>query len=314
MATTVLRFEKVKGIENVRQAGAHQHRLHADTPNADPSRKRLNRVIYGTNNLAQEVKGRLAVLEKEPRKNAVLMVEGIITLSPEMLVEEGGKENLDNLNKWYNHAKRWLKEEYGDNLVSAVLHRDESSPHIHFGVVPIIKNKSGKLGLSARDIFNKEGLQNFQKSYFAAMQKAFPELNPPKFGSKRKHTELKEFYASVDKIKDDLKIDAENMLKQLEIECRDSIKANVMPLIEKSIDNLAEKLEGRLTEEMRQQLKAEMLMSTGGIVEDAFQATDALKNAKTEIDRKVDSLKAEVKPRDEAPDFTSKQQTKPKRS
>ena len=53
--TTILRFEKVKHIANVRQAGAHQHRHHLETPNADPALKSKNVTLVGDSNLGKTV-------------------------------------------------------------------------------------------------------------------------------------------------------------------------------------------------------------------------------------------------------------------
>ncbi|MDF4835329.1 plasmid recombination protein, partial [Vibrio parahaemolyticus] len=124
MGTTILRFAKIKNVANIRQAGAHQHRHHKNTPNANPQLNKLNRYFHGTNNLAADVKGRLEILDKEPRKNSVLAMEGLLQLSPE-LIKPDGKEDIEVLREWYKQSKEWLNNEFGDNLVNAVLHRDE---------------------------------------------------------------------------------------------------------------------------------------------------------------------------------------------
>lgn len=56
-------------------------------------------------------------------------------------IEESG--NLDN---WCMDNLDWLKETFGeDNLVSAVLHMDEKTPHIHATIVPIVSGERRKV-------------------------------------------------------------------------------------------------------------------------------------------------------------------------
>ena len=64
------------------------------------------------------------------------------------------------LDGWCNDSLQWLSETYGErNLVSAVLHMDEKTPHIHATIVPIVtgerrkakkKNRTGKRNTARR--------------------------------------------------------------------------------------------------------------------------------------------------------------------
>ncbi|HAS6601733.1 MobV family relaxase [Vibrio parahaemolyticus] len=200
MSTTILRFEKHKHFANLRQAGAHQHRHHLSTPNADPCRTHLNRTFIGSTNLAADVKERLRVLAKPPRKNAVLAMDGMLTLSPELFRSGDLDAQKQTLKRFALAAKRWLLEKFGDNVVNAVLHRDETSPHIHFTVVPIERSVSGQYTLNARKLFNKDTLHDFQCDYFETMQNHFPSLEPPKYKQKTSHTTLKAFYAGLNQL------------------------------------------------------------------------------------------------------------------
>lgn len=188
MGTTILRVEKVKSMANIRQSGAHIHRHHANTPNADPALKHRNTQAMGSNNLARDVQSRLDTLSKPPRRNAVLAVDGILSLSPDLLGDE------ESVKKWGNAALGWLKEEFGENLVSVVLHRDESTPHIHFTVVPVDEKPDGRRVLNARDMFDKWKLAAMQRSYNAAIQRRIENVQEPNYGSKAKHTTIAQFY------------------------------------------------------------------------------------------------------------------------
>ena len=49
------------------------------------------------------------------------------------------------MDHWCDDNLKWLKETFGEeNLVSAVLHMDEKTPHIHATVIPIVSGERRK--------------------------------------------------------------------------------------------------------------------------------------------------------------------------
>ena len=90
------------------------------------------------------------------RKDAVLCDEWIITSDKsffEKLSEEETREFLRPL--------KIIAENYGeDNIAYASVHLDESTPHMHMGVVPF---KDGKL--SSKAMFDKEELKKIQRRF-----------------------------------------------------------------------------------------------------------------------------------------------------
>lgn len=76
---------------------------------------------------------------KKTRKGQNLAIEIILTGSPETM------NNLDEkqLDKWVNETMDWAREQWGEkNIVTAVLHMDEKTPHIHLILVPIVQGLS----------------------------------------------------------------------------------------------------------------------------------------------------------------------------
>lgn len=244
MSTTILRVEKVKSMANVRQSGAHQFRHHVDTPNADPERKSLNHTFVGSGNLGRDVQSRLDTLTKAPRKNAVLAIDGLVTLSPELFKTKG------NLVKWGNQTHKWLKEQFGENLVSAVVHRDESNPHMHFTVVPVDEKADGRRVLNARDMFDKWQLSDMQRSYNEAMRGCIENVQAPKHGSKARHTTISQFYDVLNNEQDELVSDIVSSLRQRlegEVEGRfesllGGLDAYVLERMSKTSDDMQEQL------------------------------------------------------------------------
>lgn len=90
------------------------------------------------------------VLEKngiaKTRKNAVVLAELLFTASHEFF------ENMtdDEIRQFFQECYDFACKKYGqENIISAVVHMDEKTPHMHLELVPI---KDGKL--NARELFN----------------------------------------------------------------------------------------------------------------------------------------------------------------
>ncbi len=237
MTTTILRFEKHKHFVNIRHAGAHQHRHHKLTPNVDKSRSHLNRAFIGSSNLVEDVKKRLNILTKPPRRNSVLAMDGLLTLSPEVFMGVTKEEQYKTLKTFALASREWLVNTFGDNVVNAVLHRDETSPHIHFTIVPIQRNELGESKLNARDLFNKKTLHEFQRGFFEFMYQYFPSLTHPKYKEKATHTTLKEFYSGINrfegKMDSHLSAEFEQQKECLQKEMTKTIQKHIEQWLEK---------------------------------------------------------------------------------
>ena len=102
-----------------------------------------------------------------------------------MRVQDEGK-----LDEWCDDNLQWLHRTFGrENTVSAVLHMDEHTPHIHATVVPIVtgerrkakkkqtegkrtyRKKANAVHLCADDLLTRERLVAYHDSYAAAMAK-----------------------------------------------------------------------------------------------------------------------------------------------
>ncbi len=82
------------------------------------------------------------------RKDSVRAIKFMLTASPGWF-EKATKEQFE---QWQEANVDWLKTKYGEaNLVSAVLHVDEQTPHIHAHIVPITAD--GRL--SAKDLIGR---------------------------------------------------------------------------------------------------------------------------------------------------------------
>lgn len=139
----ILRVQKCKGAEigamqyhNDREPGNHTN------PDIDPTRTRMNREMCPHADYDGEVQSRIDAGysgTRKVRKDAVRLVEGIVTASPEFF--EGA--SVEEVRGFFDSAFEFCREEFGEsNMVHFTVHMDEETPHAHFGFVPL---RDGKL-------------------------------------------------------------------------------------------------------------------------------------------------------------------------
>lgn len=163
-----------------------------ETPNANPEITPNNKVLAGTDakeamqGIRMRLKGVEAQTGRKVRKDAVVAIEVMQTASPAFF---DGK-NSDEIQIWASQNIIWLKKHFGaDNLLSATLHLDETTPHIHAVVFP--QNSKGRL--CAKDwLGGAEKLSAMQDSYALEMDSF--ALERGKKGSKARHMEIREWY------------------------------------------------------------------------------------------------------------------------
>ena len=96
--------------------------------------------------------------KRKIRKDAVLCNQWIITSDRGFF--EGLSEEEER--RFFREAYQWFCNRYGkENVVFATVHRDEGTPHMHLGVIPITKD--GRL--SSKDLFNPRELKRIQDEF-----------------------------------------------------------------------------------------------------------------------------------------------------
>ena len=188
----VLRVAKLKTMGEIGALGKHNERTR-DTPNADGERLQENVRLAGTGDWCADAQCRL---DDAPtiRANAVLAMEHVMTASREFYQAGDVGEQAARLSEWTERSMAWLRETYGDkNVVAAVLHRDEITPHIQALVVPI--DERGRLNAHAYTD-GRAMLARMQDSYAAAVREMGLERGVR--GSVAEHQTVKEFYAKIE--------------------------------------------------------------------------------------------------------------------
>ncbi|MBQ6895950.1 MAG: plasmid recombination protein [Oscillospiraceae bacterium] len=182
----IIRIEKRK-IGSVGRICNHHERLkeqYKSNPDIDSVRTHLNYHLVKPDKKYRElVLARIQQAGAKMRKDSVVMQDGLITASPEWI-----KANLDaEQAEYFNYAFEFVKERYGiENIISAVVHLDEATPHMHFVFVPITKDNR----LSSKDIMGgPKGMAKLQDDFHAYISEKYPDLERgiPKAVSHRKH-------------------------------------------------------------------------------------------------------------------------------
>ena len=147
MGYAVLHLEKAKGTDS--RMSAHIERT-VHPKNADRTRTHLNRELVqfpeGVRNRTQAIAHRVetAGIRRKVGTNQVRAIRVLLTGSNRDMKQIEADGRLDD---WCNDSLQWLRETYGEqNLVSAVLHMDEKTPHIHATVIPIVTGERRKAG------------------------------------------------------------------------------------------------------------------------------------------------------------------------
>lgn len=183
MSYAILRLKKIKSWGGIAGAVSHNLRLR-ETHNADTARTEKNQLIAGTTDPALGLKDLLKEHGLKPRKGAVLMSEMLLTASPEWF-----EKNPDRVGEWVEKNTEWLKRRYGKNLLQAVVHFDESTPHIHAFIAPVTADKK----LNAKKFWGeRKGLTELQSAYAHNMGGFGLLRGVPK--SVGKHKTIRQFY------------------------------------------------------------------------------------------------------------------------
>ena len=212
MGFAVLHLDKASG--NDAAMTAHIERT-IEPKNADRTRTHLNRELItfpdDVTNRTNAIQHRIetAGVTRKISQNQVRAIRIMLSGSPDEMkrIEKSG-----HLDDWCRDNIDWLKQTFGaDNLVSAVLHLDEKTPHIHATVVPIVsgerrkaktetaegKKKYKKKNLNtarlcADDIMARDKLKSYQDSYAKTTNKY--GLQRGIEGSEARHITTQQYY------------------------------------------------------------------------------------------------------------------------
>lgn len=161
----IMRTEKRKksdlsGIqkENTRTATEYNNKV-------SPGMDVFNVVLKESNNWLQDINNEIKAAGAKTRSNSVLALDTIYTASPDFFQGKTNQQNDD----FFKDCLQFHQEHFG-HIISAVIHYDETTPHLHVVSVPLTKD--GRL--SARDVIgNKSKMSKTQDSFFEQVGRGY---------------------------------------------------------------------------------------------------------------------------------------------
>lgn len=142
-------------IHNDRKTSNHSN------PDIDTSRSKLNYDLVNKDKLSyqkiiMDYINENKATTRAVRKDAVVVDEWIISSDRDFFADMSDKEQW----RFFRTAVNWFQNRYGkSNIRYASVHLDETTPHMHLGVVPLTKDRH----LSSKKVFNVTELINVQE-------------------------------------------------------------------------------------------------------------------------------------------------------
>ena len=169
----ILRFAKYKGPE-IGNIEAHNERTkekYASNPDVDISRSKHNfHLIEPERKYRAEAERQIKEAGCRTRSDSVRVVEALVTATPEFF--QGKKKS--EIRAYFQEALAFIQQNQAPKtIISAVVHMDEKTPHMHLSFVPLTAD--GRL--SAKEIVgNKKKLTQWQDKFWEHMVRKYPDL------------------------------------------------------------------------------------------------------------------------------------------
>ena len=265
-----IQINKAKGSADT---GASDHIERKTIPkNADPTRTHLNRELVefpdGVSDRTEAISHRIrtAGIKRKITPDQVRAIRIVPSGTHEDMMKIQDEGRLD---EWCDDNLQWLHYTFGkENTVSAVLHMDEHTPHIHATVVPIVtgerrkakkkqtegkrsyRKKANTVRLCADDVLTREKLVTYHDSYAKAMEKY--GLQRGVRGSEARHTTTAQYYRDLKRKTGEL----EANMRQLQTEQQQA---------EQQLDEVRQEVKSEKLEVAKTEAKAAFVAKVGSL-------------------------------------------------
>ncbi len=265
-----IQINKAKGSADT---GASDHIERKSIPkNADPTRTHLNRELVefpdGVSDRTEAISHRIrtAGIKRKITPDQVRAIRIVLSGTHEDMMKIQDEGRLD---EWCDDNLQWLHRTFGkENTVSAVLHMDEHTPHIHATVVPIVtgerrkakkkqtegkrsyRKKANTVRLCADDVLTREKLVTYHDSYARVMEKY--GLQRGVRGSEARHTTTAQYYRDLKRQTGEL----EANVQQLQTEQQQA---------EQQLDKVRQEVKSEKLEAAKTEAKAAFVAKVGSL-------------------------------------------------
>ena len=176
-------------IAPVEQENERDETYRASNPQIDCNRTSGNyHIVKRQRNYTQFINDKIEALDSptKVRKDAVLMCSFVVGSDRKFF---GGLSPSEQ-RQFFVDCTRFFAERYGEgNIISAVVHVDETTPHLHLNLIPIANGR-----LCAKKLFDRKALTALQTDLYREVGAKW-NLQRGKEGSQAKHLDTAEFKA-----------------------------------------------------------------------------------------------------------------------
>ena len=290
-----IQINKAKGSADT---GASDHIERKTIPkNADPTRTHLNRELVefpdGVSDRTEAISHRIrtAGIKRKITPDQVRAIRIVLSGTHEDMMKIQDEGRLD---EWCDDNLQWLHRTFGkENTVSAVLHMDEHTPHIHATVVPIVtgerrkakkkqtegkrsyRKKANTVRLCADDVLTREKLVTYHDSYARVMEKY--GLQRGVRGSEARHTTTAQYYRDLIRQTGEL----EANVQQLQTEQQQA---------EQQLDEVRQEVKSEKLEAAKTEAKAAFVAKVGSLF-----GSNKLKEEREELQQRISALENQNK-------------------
>ena len=183
----ILRFAKYKGPE-ISRIEAHNERTketYASNPDVDTARSKQNfHLVTPERKYRAEAERQIAQAGCRTRSDSVRVVEVLFTASHDFFKGKSKGE----IRAFFEECMTFLAQRQDPaTYLSAVVHMDEKTPHMHLSFVPLTAD--GRL--SAKEIVgNRQKLTQWQDAFWEHMVQKYPDLERGESASKTGRTHI----------------------------------------------------------------------------------------------------------------------------
>ncbi|MBC6482705.1 mobilization protein [Enterococcus faecium] len=168
------------------------------------------------------------------------------------LPEELSEAPYEQQSAFFEATTNFLNERYGqENAVAAVVHSDETTPHLHYAFVPVVfDDKKSRYKVSAKEVLTRHDLQTFHEDLDQHLKKVLPFYEQGILNNKilpfENVAEIKKYNDQFNALKNELADVEDNIrAKQAVLKITDQALTEV-DLAEKQIDDFKQALSKNL--------------------------------------------------------------------
>jgi len=192
MSYAIVRMQKFQksGVKGI-QIHDNREKPSRTNPDIDTTRTPENYSLHSgdggyANRVQRRIDESLGEKAKSVRSDAVVMYQILITSGPEFFKDMTPEKEK----AFFQQSLQFISDRYGrENVVSATVHKDEKTPHMHVNLVPIVEGSR----LSAKALFSRKELVTLHDAFHASVGQSWGLQRGESREEKRRHLDTESF-------------------------------------------------------------------------------------------------------------------------